>query len=513
MTAGLENISQSIVAGTLSGCRRVFLTAACISLFSSIFPFLNQPVVAAPLEPLWVSGVSGGLSARGADLQKFIIGLEDLAARPSAYTLPVQGDVDTQDRRIEAIFLRLARDLALGRDAPRRTQPDLFIPPAPIDLEAALRRVRNGELPSAVLQELGDHGPGYQRLLADYQQLRQQAFDPYWPSISGAPALKPGAEGDDRTKLVADALRRLGYATAASTDIYDESLAKSVSAFQADHGLEPDGVVGPGTASWLSMPPNRKAELLRLNIERMRWFGKMGPEPRVDVNIAAFRMAAYEQGSLIRDIPVIVGTTYRQTPQFESHFSKIVFNPTWTPTPNIVRLSLAPKFKANPGLFNSLGFDVVDPATGQILRDVRRIDWSAYQKTTFPYVLRQRAGPKNALGQIKFDLPNDFSVYLHDTPDRHLFDSRVRSFSSGCIRVSDPKWLASWLLATSESEIERLSSAPNTFSKPVLRHVKVRLLYLTAWRDPEGRLQVRDDLYGRDAALSAALGQSPGVAR
>lgn len=468
---------------------------------------------AQPPERFWIAETGKDLSARGVNLREFIQGLHRLATNPALYELPEKGDADARERRIDEIFMRLARDLAVGRDAPRRAQPDLFIAPASFDAGIALQQVRQGEAPSVALLKLSDHGPGYQRLLEDFRQLSQLSSAAGWPDISGEPALKPGAIGDDRTKLVANALQRLGYETEEAVDVYSAALAKSVAAFQADHGLDPDGVIGPNTASWLSTRPERRAALLRLNIERLRWFGRAGQEARVDVNIAAFRMAAFEGGALVRELPVIVGTGYRRTPQFESHFSRVVFNPPWTPTPKIIRLTLAPKFKANPELLKSMGFDVLDPSSGKIVSDVERINWSTYQKAPFPYVLRQRAGPKNALGQIKFDLPNDFAIYLHDTPDKHLFEERVRSFSSGCIRVSDPKWLASWLLGVQQSEIERLTMVKGTFAKPVERKVQVRVLYLTAWRDKDSRLQMRDDIYGRDTVLSAALDRSPGASR
>jgi murein L,D-transpeptidase YcbB/YkuD len=211
---------------------------------------------------------------------------------------------------------------------------------------------------------------------------------------------------------------------------------------------------------------------------------------------------------------VVTGQAYRQTPVFSDQISYLVLNPYWHVPHSIAVKDKLPDFQRDPSLVSRLGYEVfrgwgadatpIDPST---------IDWSALSASTFPYRLRQRPGPQNALGQIKFMFPNAHSVYLHDTPSRYLFDRATRSFSSGCIRVEHPLDLAVTLLRHNEGWTrERLRAATRGDTERTVmlaQKVPVHLLYWTAWAEANGPVQFRRDVYDRDGAVRSALAAPP----
>jgi murein L,D-transpeptidase YcbB/YkuD len=210
---------------------------------------------------------------------------------------------------------------------------------------------------------------------------------------------------------------------------------------------------------------------------------------------------------------VVVGTRYRQTPVFSDRLSYLVFNPYWHVPPRIATQDRLPEFRRDPSLVSRLGFEVLD-GWGPDARtvDPSTIDWGRLSADNFPYRLRQRPGPANALGRVKFMFPNRHNVYLHDTPARSLFGRTERGFSSGCIRVERPVDLATYLLRDNEGWTEarvRSEMSRSTERTVVLQQkVPVHLLYWTAWPE-DGTLHFRNDIYRRDEAVASALAAPP----
>ena len=292
-------------------------------------------------------------------------------------------------------------------------------------------------------------------------------------------------------------------------------LVEGVKRFQARHGLEPDGNVGRATIETMNVPVDRRIEQIKANLERWRWLPRDFGERYILVNIASFSLDVIEDGHPVLSMPVIVGRDYRETPVFGADMTYLVLNPTWTVPPklaveDILRQILEePEYlakKEDPGLFRLDGKSAmeVDPAT---------IDWASLTAAHFPYMLRQDPSPCNSLGRIAFMLPNEYAVYLHDTPEKWLFERSERSFSSGCIRLADPMALAEYLLAGEKgwdrreilSEIEKGERRIVRLSRPI----PVFLVYLTAWVDDRGIIHFQRDIYGRDAALIRALAEPP----
>jgi murein L,D-transpeptidase YcbB/YkuD len=203
---------------------------------------------------------------------------------------------------------------------------------------------------------------------------------------------------------------------------------------------------------------------------------------------------------------VVVGKPVRRTPVFSDEMTYIEFNPTWTVPKTIAVEDLLPKIRRNPGMLEAQGIRVLARGTdGAYAVDPAHVDWNAVGSGAFPFRLRQAPGPKNPLGRVKFMFPNDFSVYLHDTPKRELFARAQRAFSSGCIRVEKPVELAELLLQGTpgwdRQRIDAVIEQGKTRTVTLASPVPVHLVYLTAWQDSDGKLQFREDLYGRDSRL------------
>jgi murein L,D-transpeptidase YcbB/YkuD len=288
---------------------------------------------------------------------------------------------------------------------------------------------------------------------------------------------------------------------------YDDALADAVRAFQRRHGLLVDAAVGPRTLAALNEPIAARIDALRVNLERLRWVFRDLSEEFVAVNIAAFRAVYVADGELRWHARAIVGRPYRQTPVFRDAITYLELNPTWTVPPTILRKDILPRLREDPAYLAAKHLRVIDPNGGPV--DSATIDWRSVRAGTFPYLLRQDPGPHNALGRIKFMFPNRHAVYLHDTPARDLFARAERVFSSGCIRIDKPLDLAVALLDEptrwDRAALQAAIDSGRTQRLRLPRPVPIMLLYLTAYADENGTINFRHDVYGRDAAVLAAL--------
>ena len=370
--------------------------------------------------------------------------------------------------------LTLADHLVRGRVHPESLIADWCIPPRRFDLPLLLQAALEGHYVEKMMSTLVPRHAAYVALrnaLAEYRAM------PDWPSVTPGPALKPGMTGP----RVAELRRRLGLAEG---DAYDEELRQLVVAFQQRHGIPADGVAGPGTVADLNVTREQRISQLVLNMERWRWMPAALPERYILVNIAAFELMAVRQGEPPLTLRTVVGAHYAKTPFLRSEVESVVINPSWYVPPSIARRELFPKQQADPGYFKRNHYDVI--AGNRI---------------------RQSPGPWNALGRLKFHMPNPYAVYLHDTPSRALFSSDARAASHGCIRVQDPVRLAEWVLGSEydRETIEKQIAKKQTRTLKVNDPVRVYLLYWTAFVDADGVVQFRRDVYDRDRELAAAL--------
>lgn len=241
---------------------------------------------------------------------------------------------------------------------------------------------------------------------------------------------------------------------------------------------------------------------LRATMERRRWLPRALPARRIEVRIPHFELVFYHVAAQARR-NVIVGARRTPTPSFSAEIESITLNPTWTPPSSILVGELLPRFRRDPEAAAREGFEALD-ASGAI---VEGVDWAA---RPFPYAVRQRPGAANALGRVRFDLPNPYAVFLHDTPQRGLFAREARALSHGCIRVADPVSLAAALLADWPLEtLDEAIAAETTRVIPLAPATPVYVLYLTAAMNANGDIAYAEDIYGRDAALLEALDALP----
>jgi len=349
--------------------------------------------------------------------------------------------------------------------------------------------------------------------LAEYRRLQS---DGGWPRIPDGPAMEEGATGE-RVRLLRRRLLLTGDLSEIVTTearAFDARLRRAVARFQERHGLAIDGVVGSATRSAMNVPVEERIEQIRVNLERWRWLPRDLGDPHIIVNIADFWLRVVDQGRTVLQMRVVVGLPYRQTPVFSDEITYLVFNPYWYVPRSIAIKDKLPDFRRNPALVSRLGFEVfegwgadarkVDPAT---------LNWDRLSASNFPYRFRQRPGPLNALGQVKFMFPNSYNVYLHDTPSRELFNHTERSFSSGCIRVEYPVDLATFLLRSNdgwtEERVESAMKASRERAVVLNRKVPVHLLYWTAWMEGGEAIHFRRDVYERDDAVLSALNEPP----
>jgi len=298
--------------------------------------------------------------------------------------------------------------------------------------------------------------------------------------------------------LIASPLRDL--------DIFDQELAEAVKHYQARHGLEVDGRLGPQTRRTLNITATQRIRQIRTNMERWRWLPRRLGKRYLMVNIAGFELYIVDNDSTVLTMPVIIGKSYRSTPSFSGLISTMEYNPYWTIPTNMALKDIIPRQINDPSFLEKRSIRLYRGWANAREIDPQTVDWNKLDKENFPYWLRQDPGPKNALGRVKFLFTNPYEIYLHGTPDKHLFDRVVRTFSSGCIRVKDPVRLAAYLLndGSQQMEEEVLSNihlgTNQSMSLPVA--TPIYLVYWTAWVDRDGSMNFRQDIYGRDTGLN-----------
>jgi len=409
-------------------------------------------------------------------------------------------------------YLTLAAHLLSGRLNPVSVEPDWTALRRERDLAAYLEDAIANDRIVPSLEALAPKNKAYSRLQAALQTYRKAAEQGGWQPIAGGAALKLGDKGP-RVAALRHRLRTTGLLPAddSGTDPFDTDLEIAVAAFQQRIGLEADGVVGPVTLRELNKGPEERASQIRANLERWRWLPDDLGRRHIRVNIADYRLEAFNDGALERRHDVIVGRTYRKTPVFSGQISYAVLNPWWETPHNLARLDKLPAFRKDPASAERLGFEILDRAGQRIPTD--SIDWGQYSANNFPFRLRQRPGPQNALGRVKLMFPNPHNVYLHDTPSRELFSRGERAFSSGCIRVADALGLTAWVFEQTQGwdrrRVEAVVDSGRETRVDLGTKVPVYILYFTAVVDGDETLRLVNDVYDRDQRLISALSEPP----
>lgn len=464
--------------------------------------------------PVWID--SAGTGARAQSLLQGLRqagrdGLEPADYDPGALAAAGAADAATlasADVALNGILLRYASDVSRGRTLASKAGPMQSFTPKPFDPLQVLNNAAAAPDPGGYVQSLSPTSPLYLGLRESLDRHRALAAAGGWPSLPDGPTLVPGAV-DERVSALRARLQvsgdLAGAPSARSSTHYDDDVRNAVIRFQQRHGLAPDGSVGPQTREALNVSVEARIRQLLANLERVRWLPEDLGDTHVLVNVPAFDLAVVQGGLTVMQMRVIVGRPSRATPIFSSEIVEVEVNPFWYVPPTILREDKLPILRSNPGALASQGIRVIGADGTQL--DPRLIDWSQVSANRFPYKLRQDPGERNALGRIKFTLPNPYDVYLHDTPQRALFQQSARALSSGCVRVERPVDLAEFLLAGDwgRERIERAVASRRHQYIAVAKPVPVHLVYITAWRDQAGLVHFRNDLYNLDGQSQARL--------
>jgi len=406
-------------------------------------------------------------------------------------------------------FIRAYYNLLIGKADPERLDANFnFSKPLASEWQQKLPWVVEKVIQGDIAEAFNQARPGnkihavLKAALAKYRAYQDAGG---WSAIAQGPALKPG-DRDARVSEVRERLAVTGDYRAVSTDsqVFDLDLEDAVKHFQQRHGLDADGVVGGGTLAAMNVSVQQRIEELRVNLERQRWYLHEVHGEFILVDIAGYHVNWIRDGQLFWDAKAQVGREYTQTPIFKDTIKYIEFNPTWTIPPGIMRRTILPGLKKDADYLAKKGYllltyggEEVDPAS---------VDWAAIK--TMPYLVRQPAGPNNALGLVKFMFPNQHAVYLHDTSDRGKFTVTDRSFSAGCVRVDKPFDLAEKLLAGQagwdRQKIDGTIASGKTQRVNLERPIRIIIAYRTALV-VDGQVNFRKDIYKRDVKVLKQL--------
>ncbi len=376
-------------------------------------------------------------------------------------------------------------------------------------LEAVRDMLGRGEV-GTLFAHARPQNPLYDQLRAALAGLRMVAAQGGWPLLAEGPTLKPGSD-DPRVPLLRQRLRLVGYPVGEELDeLYDPILEAVLTQFQREHYLAADGYLGKATLAELNVPVEARIEQLRANLERARWLLHQLHGDFVVVDIAGYQVTYYKDGKPVWRSRVQVGKPYRRTPVFKSEITYLTLNPTWTIPPTILKNDTLPKVRRNPGYLAANRIRVLDNQGREL--SPASVNWANPRGI----VLRQDPGPGNSLGRLVIRFPNNYAVYLHDTPHQALFDGEQRAYSSGCIRVERPRELAELLLDDpaqwNREELDRAIDTLKTQTVMLREPVPLLLAYWTVDLHEDGRVGFRPDIYRRDPPLLAALAR-PHVSR
>lgn len=467
--------------------------------------------------PLWLAP-DGLITDRMLALANAVLQTEQDGMRMDAYPVgslaksiatvqqtktPTAEQLADADINLTASFAALGEDYLSGQVDPKSVAQNWHIDPQEENVDSALiRGLRNPALDKSIAS-MRPSDPDYNGLRKELDRFQQISAKGGWPQVPAGPAAKPG---EKISPARADALRKrlsiegINVAAApapaatpasqtnapASSGVYDRGLAGAVADFQSRHGIAVDSMLGEETMKALNQTAVYRTAQIAANLERLRWLPRTFGNRYIYVNVPAFSLTAHDKDKSQLDMKVIVGQDYedKATPVFSDSMETVVFRPFWNVTPDIAAKEIFPKMNADPGYLSANNYEL-------------------YQEGGATRV-RQKPGDKNSLGLVKFLFPNDFNIYLHDTPNHELFNKDVRAFSHGCIRVEKPAELAQWVLGWDASKVDAEMHGSDNNAVKVPHKIPVYITYGTAYMKDD-QLYFGNDLYDRDDKLVAQV--------
>ena len=462
-------------------------------------------------EPIWVK--EGHPASQARDMVQLLARADDQGLRAVDYDAELlsnwlessallSGDVSAQarfDAALSVAAIRYVTHLHQGRINPRTVGFALEAGPRQVDVPLSVRAISQSPNPGEVIAGLEPRFPMYQPLKEALRRYRKLAADLPGMKFTFPAKLEPGMTHKDipalRKLLEALGDLKTPEPAAGSPEVYDPVLAGAVKSFQIRHGLGDDGIIGKNTLARLSTPIAERVGQIEIGLERLRWLPEVQGTYLI-VNIPSFKLYGAKTGegpgSYDIEMNVVVGQAIdgHGTPVFHSDMSMVTFRPYWNVPPSIARKELGPIIDRNPAYLTKHNMELVSNGAGG-------------------YRIRQKPGPKNALGKIKFSFPNTNNIYLHGTPSQSLFKRDRRDFSHGCIRVEDPPKLAEWVLRENGGwpmeRIQKYVEGVDNKTISLKNTIPVYILYSTVMADPNGTVSFFEDIYGHDRTLQELL--------
>ena len=430
-----------------------------------------------------------------------------------ANTRPAEGtDAARYEIAVTAVVLRYARDVRMGRFNASDIYGDAGLP-APVynSVTDLNRAVASGSL-TGYLAELPPAHPEYRRLVGALARYRAIAEEGGWDMVPGQTEIRLD-RNDARLVALIERLKFEDPILDAKPKPVANDVRDAVKRFQARNGLVDDGRVGPETIATLNIPAPVRVEQIAANMERWRWLPRQFESRYVMVNVPDQSVQYFHDGKVVLNSKAIVGRKTSATPIIRTEIKTVVVNPPWNIPGDIAARDLLPRLKRNANYLATRKMVVMDGPPNDPTG--RTINWRSIKPEEFPYAIRQLPGPTTALGAVMLDSPNDFDVYLHDTPNKKLYDSNMREISNGCVRVQDIFPLASLALTGDmEDGMGTINAARRTGQTQRIaldNPVPVYFLYWTTSADADGNVSFRPDRYGRDTALIAAFARGSAV--
>jgi len=458
------------------------------------------------------------IDARGLDPADYdVIRLRELSADVGDMRLATVAAQAEFDVTLSSGVLRVLHSLRFGRVSARAAHAQLRFTRQPYDAAAVLRVMASAQNPSLQFDAAEPPFMHYHLLKGALARYRALAADSMLQRFTVRGALRPDS-ASDAVPAVRRLLTALGDLSSATFPLnatdslrYDSLLVDGVRRFQQRHSLEADGVVGPATLARLRQPLSARVRQIELTLERWRWLPHdFGDPPPIVVNIPAFRVYVFTTGrdreTEILSMDVVVGQAYNhKTPVFSASLQHLIFSPFWDVPPSIARKELLPKARRDIGYLDRNHYEILNRAERRIANSPASLDAVAAGRAR----IRQRPGEDNALGGVKFVFPNEFNVYMHDTPVQSAFEHLRRDMSHGCIRLSKPFELAQFLLRDQPTwDATAIADAMRQETPQLVRltrAVPVHIMYGTAVTREDGTVLFYDDIYGHDRTLTRLL--------
>ena len=435
--------------------------------------------------PVWLE--PGGVKDRASALLDVLAHAGDHALRTDAYPIDsirhvvnakqidsaaTAADIANADVLLTAAYVGYASDMLMGQVDPRSISQSWHIPARRAAVDSALLHTLQDSSIAEGLRQMAPQDSEYVVLLREYSHYRDIVARGGWPLI------QPGVSSEE----LAARLAAEGYSVPS-----EDSVFVVLAAWQRRHNLDADGKLGRATFAALNVDAETRARQIGSNLERHRWLPRALGQRYVYVNVPSFHLDAFDSGQRVLSMKVVVGAEYNghATPVFSDSMRWVVFRPYWRPTQRIVKDEILPRLKTDPGYLKRNDMEWAEEGGNR--------------------VIRQRPGPQNSLGLVKFLFPNDFDIYLHDTNQRSYFGRIARAASHGCIRLERPADLASYALGwPSDSVRAAMDSGRNDRTVPLTQRVPVYIVYFTAYaRDSE--LYFAEDVYRRDDRLKSRV--------